>query len=140
MKRIVAVSLVVGLVGMIAAGCATAPKGPTDEELISKRMQEGVAAIKAKDWKAFDGMVSASFSSNAVGDKAALLEYLKNADSSGFADNIEIDLSGAKTTVTGDTAMVAPVTANGGFGSITLDLTGAKEKGVWVITGLEPGY
>lgn len=140
MKKIVAVGLIVGWVAMMAAGCATVPKGPTDQELISKRMQEGVAAVKAKDWKAFDGMVSASFSSSAVGDKAALLDYLKNADSAGFLDKIEIDLSGAKTTVTGDKATIAPVVAAGSFGSISLDFTGAKEKGVWVVNGLEPGY
>ena len=140
MNRLVVISVVVGLAAMLAAGCATTPKGPTDEELISKRIQEGIAAIKAKDWKAFDGMVSASFSSSAVGDKAALQDYLKNADSSGFLDDLEIDLSGAKTTVQGDKVTVAPVNVNGGFGSLTLNFDGIKEKGVWTISGLEPGY
>ncbi len=140
MRRLVVLSVIITWTGMIVAGCATAPKGPTDEEMISKRIQEGIAAIKAKDWTAFDGMVSESFSSYAVGDKAALLDYLKNADSSGFLDDLEVDLSGAETTVTGDEATLAPVVANGGFGSLTLDFTGVKEKGVWVINGLEPGY
>jgi len=140
MKKIIVMSVIVGLAGILVAGCATTPKGPTDEQLISKRMQEGVAAIKAKNWKVFDGMISASFSSSAVGDKAALLDYLKNADGSGFVDNIEIDLSGAKITVQGDKATVAPVAANGSFGSLSLNFTGVKEKGIWVIDGLEPGY
>ena len=141
MKRVTVITIsLIAILGLLAAGCATAPKGPTDEQLVSKRMQEGIAAIKAKDWKAFDGMVSASFSSSAVGDKSALLDYLKNADSSGFLDRIEIDISGAKTTLQGDKATVAPVVANGSFGSITLNFTGIKEKGVWLINDVEPGY
>ena len=75
-----------------------------------------------------------------VGKRDDLLDYLKNADDAGFLDGIEIDLSGAKTTVTGDKATVAPVFANGGFGSLGLGFEGVKEKGVWMISGVEPGF
>jgi len=73
-----------------------------------------------------------------VGNREDLLEYLKNANDAGFLDGIEIDLSEAKTVVTGDKATVAPVTASGSFGSLTLYFEGAKEKGAWMITNVEP--
>lgn len=138
MKGAIVLASIVALASLLAAGCATAPKGPTDEEMIAKRLQDGIAAIKAKDWSAFDGMVSPSFSSYAVGDKAALLDYLKNADSSGFLDDLEVDLSGAKTTVPGNTATVAPVAANGDFGSITSDSPALERMGFGSSTALSP--
>jgi hypothetical protein len=137
MKKLAAVLVIIGLVGILATGCATTPKGPTDQEQISKRIQEGVSAIKAKNWNSFEGMISASFSSSAVPDKASLLVFLKNADTMGYLENLDIDLSAAEINVQGDKATVTPVTANGNFGSITLDFTGVKEKGVWVVNGLE---
>jgi len=140
MKNLLAVTVIVGLIGMLAVGCATTAKGPTDEEMISKRIQEGMAAIKDKNFDAFTGLVSPSFSSYVVGNRDDLLAYLKNANDMGFLDDLGVDLTGAKTTVEGDKATVSPVVANGSFGSITLEFTGIKEKGVWVIDGLEPGY
>jgi len=140
MKNLAVLLALVGMTVMLAAGCATSAKGPTDEELISQRIQEGLAAIKAKNFDAFNGMVSDTFSSGTIGDKEDLVAYLKNADDSGFLDDLEVDLANAKTTVEGDKATVAPVVANGNFGSITLYFDGVKEKGNWMISGLEPGY
>ena len=140
MKKLVVISVIVCMFAIIGVGCATKAKGPTDQEMISQRMQEGVAAIKAKKFDTFTGLVSNSFNSSAVGDKKDLLAYLKNADSMGYLDGIEIDLSQAKTVVQGAKATIAPITANGRFGSLTLDFQGAKENGTWVVSGLEPGY
>lgn len=140
MKKLSVLLALVGMAAMFVTGCATTAKGPSDEELISQRIQEGLAALKAKNFDEFDGMVSESFYSGAVGDKKDLLAYLKNADDSGFLDNLEVDLANAKTTVDGEKATVAPVVATGGFGTLTLNFDGIKEKGKWVISGLEPGY
>jgi len=138
MKKLAVLTMVFGMIALLAAGCATTAKGPTDQEMISKRIQEGVAAIKAKNWGAFEGLVSPKFDSMVVGNRGDLLAYLKNADSSGFLNGLEIDLSEAKTVVTGDKATVSPVTANGSFGSLTLNFEGVKEKGVWMVTNVEP--
>ena len=140
MKKLAMTLMMTAAVLMLAAGCATKAKGPTDEEQISKRIQEGIANIKAKNFDAFKTFVSDKFDSGAVGDKESLLAFLKNADDMGYLDGIEVDLSGSKITVTGSTATVASIVANGRFGSLTLDFTGAKENKVWMITGLEQGY
>jgi len=138
MKKFAVLSVVVGMAFLLAAGCASTGKAPSDQELISKRIQDGVAAIKAKNFDAFKGFVSAKFESNAVGNQEDLLNYLKNANDAGFLDGLEVDLSEAKTVITGDKATVEPVTASGSFGSLTLYFQGAKEKGVWMITNVEP--
>jgi len=140
MSRFVSAAVILSMAALFVAGCAGSAKGPTDEELITQRIQEGMAAIKAKNLAAFEGMVDASFSSSAVGDKAGLIAYLENADSMGYLDNLEVDLSEAKTVVTGDKATVGPVVANGSFGTQALDFEGIKRNGTWVIIGLEPAY
>ncbi len=140
MKRIVTMCVLAGMAMMFVTGCGTAAQGPTDEEMIAKRIQEGIAAIKAKDFAAFDGFVSTAFSSSAVGDKKDLLAYLKNADDMGFLDGLDVDISKAKTVVTGNRATLAPVTANGSFGSLTLGFEGVKENGSWLISGVEPEF
>jgi hypothetical protein len=140
MKKLAVLCAMLGMAVLLAAGCATTAKGPTDQEMISKRMQECVTAIKAKKFDAFKTLVSPSFESGVVGNRDDLLDYLKNADDAGFLDGVEIDLSGAKITVTGDKTTVAPVTASGSFGSLGLGFEGVKDKGVWLISNVEPGF
>ncbi len=140
MKKFAVLSVVFCMVAVFSIGCATTGKGASDAELIQQRIAEGIAAIKAKNFDAFDGMVSDNFSSGAVGDKQDLMDYLKNADDMGFLDDIEIDLADAETVIEGETATVSPVTASGSFGSLGLEFTGVKEKGVWVVSGVEPGF
>jgi hypothetical protein len=140
MKNLSWTLLVCGIIAVMAAGCATAPKGPSDEEMVMKRVQECVAAMKAKDFTAFDKFVSNSFYSSAVGDKASFLDMLKMADSMGMADNVEVDLSQAKVVVEGAKSTVGPITASSGAGSITVMGSGAKENGVWMLTGGEQSY
>jgi hypothetical protein len=140
MKRLVVMSMVVSMVVMLVAGCATAPKGPTDEEMISKRMDEGISAMKAKNYAAFDSFVSKSFSSAEIGDKDAFLQLLKSADSMGLAEGLEIDLSQAKTVVKGNTSATGPITVRSNAGSLTITGHGAKENGLWMLTGGEQSY
>jgi hypothetical protein len=136
MKKFVVLSL--ALVLVIAAGCATTSKSISDEEQIKKQMEEGIANIKAKNYDAFEKTISESFYAGVVGDKKDLLAYLKNADDMGFLDDIEIDVSEAEIVIEGDKGTVSPVYADGGFGSLGLTFEGAKENGVWMITGLVP--
>ena len=136
MKKCVVLSL--ALVLVVAAGCATTSKGVSDEEQIAKQLQDGIENVKAKNFDAFEKTISDSFYAGVVGDKEDLLAYLENADGMGFLDDIEIDISEAEITIEGDKASVSPVYAEGSFGSLGLNFEGAKENGVWMITGLAP--
>lgn len=140
MKKLALMSVIIGLLGALVVGCATTPKGPADEELIAQRIQDGIAAIKAKNLDAFDGMVSSSFESYLIGDKDDLLNFLENADAMGFLDALEIDLAEAQTEIDGEKATVSPVAVSGSFGSLSLMFEGAKENGVWVISSVQSGY
>ena len=139
MKRLVAVSVCVMVLAALGmAGCATGAKGMTDEEQIAQRVQDGIAAVKAKDFKKFETFISEEFDSGVIGDKEDLLSYLENADGMGFLDGLEVSLTDSETTVTDGTAVVDTVDVSGGFGSLTLTFTGAKENGVWMITSVDP--
>lgn len=140
MRKCAVFSVLLGMAVLMAAGCATTAKGPSDEEQIRQRVEEGLAGLKAKNYDLFGGMVSESFSSGAVGDKNDLLDYLKNADDMGFLDGLEVSLEDAVITVEGETATLEPVDASGSFGSLSLSFTGVREKGVWMVSGVEPGY
>lgn len=139
MKRFVAVSVCVMVLAALGmAGCATGAKGMTDAEQIAQRVQDGIAAVKAKDFEKFGSFVSEEFDSGVIGNKEDLLSYLENADGMGFLDGLEVSLTDSETTVTGDTAVVDTVDVSGPFGSLTLTFTGTKEKGVWMITSVDP--
>jgi len=99
MKKVAVFSMVLGMAVLMVAGCATTAKGPSDEEQIRQRIQEGIAGLKAKNYDLFGGMVSENFSSAVVGDKNDLLDYLKNADDMGFLDELEVSLDDAVITV-----------------------------------------
>lgn len=128
--------LLVVFVGVIT-GCATTSKGLTEEEIITQRIVEGIEAIKAKDDAKFAASVSESFYSPIIGDREDLLAFIKNADSTGFLDGLEVDLSEAVIEIEGDKGSVSPIWASGAFGNLNLSFEGAKENGVWMITGLD---
>lgn len=125
-----------------AEGCATTPsaKGLSDEELIARQIEEGIAAIKAQDEAAFLELVDESFYSNLVGDRDGLLIFLKGAGDAGFLDDIEIDISDAVIEVDGDDATMSPILAEGAFGYERLRFIGKKINGKWLMTGLETVY
>jgi len=138
MKRFFMMSMIVSVISLAAVGCATTNNGLTEEEKIAKQMQEGIDNVKAKNYAAFSDNISDSFYASEVGDKDALLSYLKAADEMGFLDDIEIDISDVVITLEGDKGKMSGIMAEGTFGYQGLTFYGAKEKGVWKITGLDP--
>lgn len=134
------VSVLISVVLLTVAGCATTSKGPSDEEMISSRVQEGLAAFEAKNWDAFDSYVSPSFESYLIGNKEDLLSFLKSAEKDGYLEDIKTDFSEAVISVQGDEATYAPVTASGNFGFLSINFKGVKENGVWLISDLDPGF
>ena len=55
----------------------------------------------------------------------------------GYMDGAEVDLENAETTIEGDKAEVSGVELILDSGQMMLDLTLQKEKGSWLIVGLE---
>lgn len=128
------------LVGLFTAGCATGPEALSDEEQIMKQVESAMAAVQAKDLDVFEKYVAESFYAGVIGDRDALRDYLEAADSMGFLDDIEIDMSNIVITVESGTATMSPVIINGIFGTERLRFEGEKQNGVWLLTGLSPTY
>jgi len=139
MKAIQWVSVCMMLALLVTMGCATGPKGPTDLEVVQAKTQECVAVANAKE-KNLDKLMSyiaEDFECPQIGDKASFKSFLENAKSAGMLDSVEIDVSKAKTTVTGETAEVAPVAIRGTFGEGEAIFSASKVKGVWLISAMD---
>lgn len=135
-KSIVTLCVVSLLPVVILCGCQTA-KGPSDEELLSKSIQDSIAAIKAGDIEKLLAFYSESFTNAQMGDKKGFKGFVENAKGMGYLKDLQIDMSQAKIVITGKTATVGPVSIEGGFGSTTANFSGAKEKDGWKITGMD---
>ena len=118
-------------------GCASSPKGPTDEEQIMSVLLAMKAGVLGKDIKQVEPTVSEEFYYPALGDKAGALDMLQQGMDMGIVDNGEIDLTKMEIKVEGDTATAGPVEASSPMGSATVSFTLKKAKGAWTITGGE---
>jgi len=128
---------VVVLAVVLACGCATTAKGPTDAEIIKANTAGAVAAAKAGDIDKLLTYYSDKFSHYEFGDKAGFKKFLDGAKDSGYLKGVEVDLSKAQTTINGEKATVGPVTVSGGFGSAQIQFEVVKEADDWKISGME---
>jgi hypothetical protein len=131
-SRIVATCLALAMVALVGA-CASAPKGPSDQELIDKLLGDWQAAVLSKNLDQMMAITSDSFSSAEAADKAAWKSYLQWVISSGYLDGAQVDAAKAQTTLEGDRATVGPVVLTTPAGVFNLQLTLAKEEGSWKV-------
>jgi hypothetical protein len=128
----------VGLVAIaMICACASAPKGPTDEELVARLVTNWMEAVAAKDLDAMMAIHSESFSNSETADKAAWKAYLEWIIASGFMDGAETDVSGAETTILEDKATVGPLVLSTAAGVFNMELSLAKEDAGWMVVSSE---
>ena len=138
MKKRIAGGMIAALFVMVlAAGCATAPKGPTDAEIIAGLMKECVALADTLDIDKLMTYFSPTFSDPQFGDKQGTEEFLKSAKDSGLLAGFKVDVSQAVTTIKDDSATVEPVEVSGSFGSAMLTFYSQKIDGKWLITAID---
>jgi hypothetical protein len=137
MKAIQYLSVCLMLAVLVTMGCATTAKGPTDLEALQAKTKEVAAVANAKDLAKLMTYIAEDFECPQIGDKASFKEFLDNAKDAGFLDGVEIDISAAKTTITGETAEVAPVAVRGSFGEGEAIFSTTKVKGVWMISAMD---
>ena len=123
-------------VAMICA-CASAPKGPTDEELVAQLVTTWQEAVAAKDLDSMMAIHSESFSNSEAADKAAWKAYLEWIMASGYMDGAETDISGAETTIEEDKATVGPMVLSTAAGVFNMELSLAKEEAGWMVVSSE---
>jgi len=127
--------MVLGVI--LACGCATTTKGPSDQELIEANTAGCIKAAEAGDIEKLLTYYSDDFSHYEFGDKDGFKTFLLDAKDMGYIDGIEIDNSNAQTTIEGDKATVSSVSVSGGFGSTNIDFELVKEDGDWKISGMD---
>jgi hypothetical protein len=130
----------VGILAVVlVAGCATTPKGPTDEELIMGQVAKFKEAMLAKNLDNLLAVVSENFNHPEVGGKAEAREILQQGIDSGYTEGGQVDISKAviKLDDKKETATVYPIQASSNAGSVTVGLTLKKEKVGWMITMLD---
>lgn len=135
MGRVLAIALTV----VVAAGCASTPKGPSDMDLVKLQIDNFKAAVLAKDVDKVLTCVSDNFYHPEVGDKAAVRDFLKMGIDSGYTEGGQLDLTNMQIKVENDTATAYPIIASAAPGSVTVGLTFKKEKAksgplAWYIT------
>ena len=135
MKQVMVIAVVMVLV--IAVGCATGPKGPTDEELVAAQALAFSEALMSKDLDGVMATVSEDFYHPEVGDKEALKDMVGQAIDAGYFDDGEMDMEGSETVVEGDTATVYPIVLSSGAGSVTIGLSLKKGEDGWMIVELD---
>ena len=132
---------------VLSAGCATGPKGPTDEELVLQQAQAFAADLVAGNVDKLLGYVSENFTHERVESKEVLANYIEMGKASGRIDDLpekmkeeeaEVVFDDAEVTITDGTASVYPIEASSMRGSVTAELLFQKDSdGVWRISGLE---
>ncbi len=132
MRELVKVTAAIAVLAVIAS-CASAPKGPTDEELIAQLVTTWQQAIINKDMDAAMAIHSERFSNAEAADKAAWRSYLDWISASGYLDGATVDASGAQTTITEGTATVGPLVLSTAAGVFNMELSLAKEEGGWMV-------
>jgi hypothetical protein len=128
----------IGILGIaLICACASAPKGPTDEELVAQLVQSWQQAIIDKDLDASMAITSESFSNSEAADKAMWKSYLEWIIASGYLDGAEADASGAETTIEEGKATVGPIVLSTAAGVFNMELTLAKEEAGWMVVSSE---
>ena len=138
MRKTAILSLCVALVAaVLAGGCATGAKGPTNEELIAATMDNWKAGMESQDLEKIKTAVSEEFNHYQYGNKAQMLTAVDVMFKDGTLDGAKVSLDTAETKIDGDAATVYPVEMTFAAGSATLELTLKKEAdGQWRAVGL----
>jgi ketosteroid isomerase-like protein len=140
MKRFNLVNCGVVIVALaLVMGCQSAPKGPSDEELIGTVISSWKDALLAKDFDALAALYSENFVGAQGEDKAGMRQFLEQAGSMGYLDGMTIDTETAETVIEEDKATVGPITISGAMGSMGMTHKLAKEEDGWLIVGGEQG-
>jgi len=135
-KVTVAMMCVMFIAVTLVCGCATGPKGPTDEELITSTMNGIKEATLAKDIDKIMSYLSEDFYHPEVGDKDSMQDLAEQGLDMIDMSTVEVNLDDMEITIDGEEAEVYPVDASASLGSVTVSITLQKDDdGAWRITG-----
>lgn len=117
-------------------GCATTPKGPTDEELIRSALNQFKAGMEAGDVDRIMTFFSENFAGGEMGDKPRLASAIKGYMEGGELKNAKVNIDEAvlsKTDASSYTVEGVRLQANFGNGRLGFVMT-KEPDGVWRAT------
>ncbi|MBW7864949.1 MAG: hypothetical protein H3C30_11125 [Candidatus Hydrogenedentes bacterium] len=120
----------------VVAGCATAAK-KSPEDLIKEQLMGWKAAMEAQDVDKIMANFSDNFKHYDWKDKAGAKDFIADAKDMGYLEGIEVLLDDMEIKVEGDKATVYPIDISGAFGSLSMELSLAKEGDTWMVVGLD---
>ncbi|HOZ48700.1 MAG TPA: nuclear transport factor 2 family protein [Candidatus Hydrogenedentes bacterium] len=129
--------LVCVLAAVVLCGCAMFAGGPSDEELITAKLDAWKAGFVAKDIDAILAVYSDKFTHYEVSDKDGLREFLEGAVDMGYLEDIEVNAEEAEITIDGESAVVYPIDLSSAAGSVTIELTFTKEGDDWMVSTMD---
>lgn len=125
------------IAAVLAGGCATGGKGPSNEELISAALNNWKTGMETKDLEKIKVTLSNDFNHYEWGNKDSMVSFLDTTFGQGDLDGAKVNLDTAKTTIEGDTATAYPVELSAAFGSATIEFSLKKESdGQWRVVGI----
>ena len=122
---------------VLAWGCQTLSKGPSDEELIAGVLSTWKAGVQAKNIDRVMAVHSENFESSEATGKEAHRDVMMGYIEAGYLDDAEVELESAEVKVEGDKASVTGVELVTVVGTFELEFGLQKENGAWLITGFE---
>lgn len=137
MRKAMILTMSLAIVMALVSGCATAAKGPSDEELIKGVLANWKAGMEGKDIAKIESGISSEFKHYEWDDKAGLIGFLKQTFNQGDLDNAKVNIDNAKIDIEKGTATVYPVEMSAAFGSATIEFSMKKEAdGQWRAVGI----
>ncbi len=111
-----------------------------DQDPLEVAKTQVAGFVEAAQKGDIDGMmknISEDFEHYQLGDKEGLRDFLDNAASMGFLDELEINFDDTEVEKDGDMIILYPVEVEGAFGSAVFEFEAKQENGVWMIVGLD---
>ena len=122
---------------VLACGCQTVGKGPSEEELIKGVLSAWEAGIQAKDMDKVMAVHSEQFESSEATGKGEQRDLLGGYMDAGYLDDAEVSLDAVEIKIEGDKASATGVGLETAMGAFELEFELRKEDGAWLITGFE---
>jgi len=133
----IAVLMVPFIVGMLFVSCALFQFGPSDEELISRAIDQFAKGVNEKNVDLVEAVLSEDFVNDEGEGKSATLASMPQV----FDQmNPTMDVSEAVIAVEGGEATATPINLEIRNNAITVKFQLEKENSDWLITGMKFGY
>ena len=129
---------VVGMLALLAAGCATVGAGPTEQERLQATLDGWSASFESQDIDAMMAFYSEDFATDAGYSRNAIGQYFQAMADAGYLEGAEADFSLSTIVMQNGTATVGPIYLSSFAGSLRTMLELEQDAdGVWRIVESE---